>query len=340
MPKGIKITLIIFLSLIIALLCFVGVYRYFPWNRSFFEVADEEFAIPGLDDGFVPQGFTQISGYNKYLISGYMDDGSPSRFYVIDGEKKQVEKYVTLNIDGEKKYDGHAGGVASYGNTLWTVSMADDSKGYAFAFKASDVISAQDKEEIVIQDYFETYNNADCVFVKDNMLWVGEFYREKSHKTDEAHVKTTRTGDTHRAMAYAFEIDESYRGGVKNQFPEKALSLKNLCQGIDVTPDGKFVMTSSFSLSDSTIYYFEDVLSQDSEATTQIGLTEIPMWFLDDEALIYSEKIPCMAEEIVVKDGRVYILFESACNKYKLVTRTRIDAVYSIPLTHLEKQKN
>ena len=337
MPKGIKIALIIFLTVIILLCCAVGVYYFFPWHRKFFNNADEEFAIPGLEDGFVPQGFTEIEGYDKYLISGYMDDGSPSRFYVIDATTKKVDKYITLKIDSEKKYDGHAGGVASYGNVLWTVSQADDEKGYAFCFNAVDVINADDGESVIIRDYFETYNNADCVFVQEDMLWVGEFYREKSHETDEEHIHTTRKNDTHHAIAYGFTIDQSYKGGVKNKFPEKALSLKNLCQGLAVTAEGKFVMTSSYSISNSTIYYFDNVLAQSKHGTTKIGLREVPMWFLDDEALIYSEEIPSMAEEIMIKEGRVYILFESACNKYKLANRTRVDAVYSLPISYFEK---
>ena len=337
MLKGIKITIIVLCILVVLFGAVAGVYYWFPWHRNFFNNADKEFAIPGLADGFVPQGFTEIEGYNKYLISGYMDDGSPSRFYVVDIETKQVEKYVILKIDSGKNYDGHAGGVASYGSALWTVSMADNGKGYAFCFNAIDVINAENEDSIAIRDYFETYNNADCVFVQDDMLWVGEFYREKSHITDEEHIKTTSSGDVHKAMAYGFNIDISYKCGVKNKFPQKALSLKDLCQGIAVTAEGKFVMTSSYSISDSTIYYFNNVLEEENAATTKIGLTEIPMWYLDDNSLIYSEKIPSMAEEVVIRDDRVYILFESSCKKYKKVNRTRIDSVYSLPITYFEK---
>ena len=39
---------------------------------------------------------------------------------------------------------------------------------------------------------------------------------------------------------------------------------------------------------------------------------------------------PEMAEEIEFANGKLYVLFESAANKYKIVTRTRINHVFSI----------
>lgn len=339
MPKGIKVAIIVLLSIIIVLSATVCTYFFFPWHRGFFNHADEEFAIPGLDTDFVPQGFTELKGYNKYVISGYMNDGSPSRFYVIDQETKAVDKYITLKIQDTKMYNGHAGGVASYGSLLWTVSYAEDlDKGIVFCFDVSRVLAADNGEVVPIRDFFDPLNNADCVFVQDDMLWIGEFYRENSHETDEDHHKKTRTGDKHHALAYGYKISEKYNTGVINEeCPDKLLSIRDLCQGIDVTSDGKFVLSTSYSIPNSHLYYYNNVLEEEPHATARVGLSEVPMWYLDDNALINSVEIPSMAEEIVIKNGRVYILFESACKKYRLVNRTRLKSVYSIPLSYLEK---
>ena len=335
MTKRFKIFLSTVSIILVLILATVGVYFFWPWHKDFFNNADAEFEIPGLDEDFCPQGMTELVGYNKYLISGYMSEGGPSRYYVIDAETNSVEKYFTLNING-KKYDGHAGAVASYNSTIWTVSQ-EEGEGYAFRFMATDVINVTNGGEVVVRDYFKTLNNADFVFVDDGLLWIGEFYRAEKFETDENHHLTTRSGETNRAVCYAYEIDESYNYGLDNDFPVKALSIGDQCQGIAVTADGKFVLSTSYSIPDSHIYYYKDVLSEDQHSTIRVGLKDVPLWYLDEEALINSIQIPAMSEELFVKNDRVYLLFESACKKYKFFNRVRIDSVYSFALTYLEQ---
>ena len=335
MAKGWKITISIISIVLILILVTLLVYYFFPWHKKFFNNADEEFSIPGLDEKFVPQGMTELEGYNKYLVSGYMSDGEPSRYYLIDAETNNIEKYVILNING-KKYNGHAGGVASYGSTIWTTSE-EDGKGYAFRFLANDLISADNGSEVVIRDYFETYNNADFVFVNNDTLWVGEFYRKDKFETDQDHHLETRSGEANTGLIYGFDIDESKKCAVSNTFPSKVISVRAQCQGVAVTDDGNFILSTSYSISDSVIYYYEDILSEEAHGTYRLGLDNIPLWYIDNDALIKSTKIPSMSEEILVKNDRVYILFESACKKYKLFNRTRISSVYSVPVSYFDK---
>jgi len=337
MARGWKVTIGIISGLLIAVIITASVYYFWPWHRNFFNNADEEFSIPGLDTSFCPQGMTEIEGQNKYLISGYMDDGSPSRFYVVNAETKEVEKFFTLNIDGHK-YNGHAGGVASHGSLLWTFSK-EDSKGYAFRFKVNDVLKVVNGGEITIgsYNYFDTWNGADFAFTLDGVLWVGEFYRDDNYLTDTEHHVKTRSGETNPAIIYGFDIDESRNTGVKSKTPTKAISIRGLCQGIAVTSDGNFVMSTSYSLPNSTIYYYKNVLSEEAHDTLKIGLNSLPLWYLDDQALINSVEIPSMAEELFIKNNRAYILFESACKKYKYYNRTRIKSVYSLPISFFEK---
>ena len=53
---------------------------------------------------------------------------------------------------------------------------------------------------------------------------------------------------------------------------------------------------------------------------------------LDANAEVSRLKAPCMTEEIELVDGRVYVLFENACKKYKAFTRTRLYNVYSLDI--------
>lgn len=354
MKMGVKITISIIASLLAVILIFLGVYYLWPWNRNFFNNADKEFSIPGLDTKFCPQGMTTFDDDpNKYLISGYMTDGSPSRFYLIDGDTNSIIKYVTLNIDG-LDFCGHVGGVTSHGDNIWTVCTVDGA-GYGFRFTLSDLNKTTPGGEINITqnaDVFNTYNGADFVFVYDNYLWVGEFYKAKKYETPKRHRLVTPSGETNTAVVMGFQLasSDSYSYGLATSssynwkpIPQKALSIRGLCQGIAVTSDGKFVLSTSWSLADSHIYLYENVFDEEP-AKLEFGAFEgsqaIDLWYLDNDSLINSIKAPSMSEEIIVKNNRVYVLFESACKKYRAYNRKRLRNVYSLSLNYLENEKN
>ena len=61
----------------------------------------------------------------------------------------------------------------------------------------------------------------------------------------------------------------------------------------------------------------------------------MPLYFLDSENMRGKLTAPCMSEEIAVREGRLYILFESKANQYKLFTRVRMSRVQSVALEDL-----
>lgn len=335
MKKGWKITISITASVLALLLIAISIYFWWPWNRDFYNIVSKEFDIPGLDTSFVPQGMTRVESTNEYIIGGHMSDNGPSRYYVIDGETKQVKKYFTLDLNG-KAFDGHAGGVASAGDTIWTVSPIEGT-GYCFRFKYSDVQKVENGGSVIIKDYFETFNGASNVFVNNGILWVGEFYRNDNYLTEESHHLKTRSGEINYGLVFGFPIDETMKYGLYSKIPTKAISVRGLCQGLEMTKTGKFIMSTSYSIADSNIYYYKDVLNEEKHATYRLGLQNIDLWYLDNEALISTTVAPAMTEELVVYNDRVYILFESACKKYKLVNRDALKTVYSIAISDLEK---
>jgi len=330
MSKGWKITTIIIASILLIIFAAVGVYYLWPWNKKFFDNATKEFAIPGLDSAFVPQGMDKIEGQNKYIISGYMSDGTPSRYYIYDVENN-TSKYFMLKI-GKNYYTGHAGGVASAGVTLWTVG---DKK--CFRFSLNDVENVEDGGTINILDNFSTTNGCDFVFAHEGMLWIGEFYREGNYETELSHRIKTSSGEENPALVYGYVIDESMSNGLLTKVPKKLLSIRGLCQGISVDSKGNFVMSTSYSIPDSNIYYYKNVLKDECHTEITLGNYVLPVWFLDNNSLISTTNAPSMAEELVVDNDRVYILFESNAKKYRLFNRKRLKNVYSLPISALEK---
>lgn len=324
-------------SLLVLILGFLSVYFFWPWNRDFFNMSKEEFEIPGLGDNFVPQGLTTVGDTGNFLVSGYMTDKSPSRIYYVNGKTKEVIKYVTLKMsDSEADYIGHAGGVAFYGDSVW---VAGD--GYIHRLLFSDINRADNAEKIYMKAYMKTGNGADFVYAINDTLWVGEFYREKSYETSEQHHLKTTSGETNRAVAFGFVIDEGRNIGLQYKtydviVPTKALSLPDLVQGMTFSSDGKILLSTSWSLSDSVLKLYSNVFEKEAQGTVKYGYETVKLWYLDNNSLISNTRIPSMSEEIVSKNDIVYVLFESGCKKYRLVNRVSQKHVYSFPINSLK----
>lgn len=327
MSKAWKITISIISSILGLILIFLGVYYLWPWNKKFFENASVEFEIPGLDTKFTPQGLTTIDGTDKFLVGGYMSDGSPSRFYVINEGK--AEKYFTLTQD-DQDYNGHAGGIVSYGSTIWVVGDKN-----CFRFFLSAVNSCENEAKVEIIDSFKVNNGADFVFTNDGYLYIGEFYRAGKYETSSTHFLQTRSGETNPALVFGYKINEGKSLGLDEKTPSRALSIRGLVQGMAVS-NGKILMSCSYGLADSALYVYKDVFSEaPHNPNFALGNHTIKLWYLDDESLTNTINVPSMSEEIAIKNNRVYILFESAGKKYKIFNRKQLKNVYSLSLDNL-----
>lgn len=330
-----NITLIVVGSIILVITLFCLIYFCSPWNKDFFNKATKEFDIPGLDTKFCPQGMTYLDNSDEYIVGGYMTDNTPSRYYVVDPDGEV--KYFTLTINGED-FVGHSGGITSYQDSIWIVSK-DSEIGYCYHIYVSDVMAVANGGKVAVTGKFDTHNGADFVFNDNGTLWVGEFYKKGKYDTEESHFITTSSGEVNPAVVFGYTIDSSTDNGVKDNTPVMALSIRSLCQGIAVTEDGKFVLSTSYGLADSNLYMYDNVLAKSITETIKVGDTNVPLAILDDSVLLSTVNAPAMSEEIVIKDGKLYVLFESACNKYKLFNRVRVRNVYSLPLSVFDANK-
>jgi len=333
MSKGKKIAIIVPACIVLVVILAVLIYFCYPWNSEFFKNASKEFLIPGLNTSFVPQGLTKLDD-GRFMVGGYMSNGEPSRFYIID-DSGNVTKSFTLLLEGND-YKGHAGGVAYCNEALWVVE--GNNGEYCYRISMSDVDMVADGGKVNVIGRFNTNNGADCVWVDNDLLWVGEFYRKGNYETKNEHHIATRTSEVNPAVAYAYKINLNNSTGVENNIPVKALSMTGLVQGVAMTKGGKFVVSTSYSISDSNIYYYDNVLSENKHGEIDLNGEKIPLWFLDNKSLISKTNAPSMSEEIVVDDSKVYILFESNCSKYRLVNRKKLSNVYSLPLLYLENK--
>ena len=325
MTKKARISLIVVASVVAIIFVALMIYFFGARYPDFDKLAKKEFAIPGLDTSFVPQGLEYDSQNQIFLVSGYMSDNSASRIYVVDRATGQTLKYITLQKDGAD-YSTHFGGVAVYNDIVW---VAGDKE--LATFSLTDLISAQNAGKIALKSTIATGNGCDFVLTKGNQLIVGEFYRAGSYETPVAHHINTTNGKNY-ALAYIYNINESYPIGFASTVPAAVLSLPNQVQGMSFNKDGNIILSTSYSVPDSVIYTHQNVFANTTTQTINLFEQDIPLYVLDDNTLRAKLVAPAMAEEVVLVEDRVYVLFESACQKYKLVNRTRTTDVLSLDI--------
>lgn len=323
--KGKIIGLSVALVFCVALFVFLTVWFFGARYPSFSDNATEEAKIPGLKEGISPQGLCPVpenaEGY-LFAMSGYMIDGSPSRVYLIG---KDNSKYITVTHEG-KDVTTHFGGVTCTGEDLFIASAKN-----LLRVPLSAALGAENGGKIEADGSFQTdINVAYCYFDGDTQkLYAGEFYREKNYKTNEEH-HLTQNGETN----YAFIYEYSFANREIKELPDKAISVRALVQGVAVYGD-KITLSTSYGLADSMFYTYENILGDKASGTAKVKGADVPLYRLDSANLKSTLTAPCMSEEIFVRDGKLYVLFESLCNKYKYFVRTRIDDILSLPLSAL-----
>lgn len=279
------------LALIILTLGVLNIAKFVIYSE-YFSAKDNLCKNPGLSDGFVCQGICAVDDTDKILVSGYMKDKAPSRIYVTDTDDSSY--FVELSKSGEK-FTGHAGGISMNGDTVY---LADGSRLYSFPLDS--VINAKEGDTVEIGEGVQVNNSASFCYADENYVYVGEFHDGGKYVTD--HPYETAEG-THYAIVCRYTHDD-----LEN--PDKIYSIRDKAQGICFTPDGKVVLSTSYGLTDSHYYVYNEADARDSGEV----LDGAPVYYLDD--CKSDVKGPAMAEGLDYLDGRIITLTESASDKY------------------------
>lgn len=287
---------VILLLVLLHLLVTVFFFDYFNHSRG-------EFVIPGLDTAFVPQGFDHIEEAQRFLVSGYMADGTASRVYVCqeDGEAYSVR---LLHQDGSA-YAEHAGGICHNGEYVYVAGS-----GGVDVFSLTDVLAGRDARML---GKIETgYDMAYCSFYNGHLL-AGDFYYPGTYETPASHRITTPAGDANTGLMTVFCMDPAAELGI-DPAPVAALSTPGRVQGICFTDEDTLVLSTSYSIMPSQLTFY----TVDTTRSTTVELlgAEIPVYYLDSANMADQVTLPPMSEGLVCKDGRIYVMCESASNKY------------------------
>lgn len=335
-PVWVKIVIII-LSVILSLSALlVGAIAYFRLSvKDYYDYSEKAFVIPGLNSGFVPQGFCYDQSNEWFLTTGYMQNGSSSPIYIVDNSSKKTIKTVYLQDKDGKAYSGHCGGIAFYGDYVY---IANGTERCLYVFNYNQIKTANNNAKINALGTFSTkYSDSDyvapsCVEVYGNKLIVGEFYRKNSYPTLSSHHIETPSEDKNTALALEFTL---YNFGFNSTFginptPQKAYSLPSQVQGLTFYK-GNIFLSTSWGLTFSKILVYDG--SECETSTIKTFGTTLPLTYLDSSSLIKTITAPPMSEEMVILDNNLYIMNESASNKDIFGKFTGGKYCYSTPLS-------
>lgn len=330
MKKILKWLLRTLAGLLVLVLIAVGVFiaRDRILYADFYDVAEKGMKIPGLWNGHVSQGFDYYEERGVYLTCGYHKSGEASRVYILDGEE---EIRVDLKKENGKDYTGHTGGIDTYGPYIY-ITAADGCD----LFTVEDVFDGDGVATRV--GTVKTINDPAYCTIYGNQLYTGSFYDPGKYETPDDHHMTTPAGDENTAIMSVYTLDPE-TGKPVSEVPDFILSTTSQVQGMTFAGDNIMVLSSSYGLSTSLLRFYDLNQIEETDETLTVEGEAVPVLFLDSKSLIETVEAPPMAEEIVWKDEKIWVLTESACTKYWFGKLTTGSHVYGIPLPEIVAAK-
>ena len=283
---------------------------------DYYRNSEATFYIPGTNEGFIAQGIADDTKGNHFFVTGYMKNGSASPVYVVDKESGKLKKTVFAQTEDGSDFNGHCGGIEVYGDYVYIAGSADCC---LYVCRYNDVMNAEDggkvkligKVDLKVSD--DDKVRVSFVTKTEEGLIAGEFYRAGNYDTLESHWYKTAAGDLNKAMAVLVKFSETGEFGVEDA-PSAALSLPDQVQGLCVLGNSLYISTS-YGPAFSTIYRYDINAAKTDEKVTLLG-KELPLYVFDSAPQKSAKKIAPMSEELIAVGGKLYIMCESASDKY------------------------
>ncbi len=270
------------------------------------DYSSDAFEIPGLDEGFVPQGICYVEALDSYAISGYIK-GESSRIYLIAADSSEVKELVL------KDFTKHAGGIAAEGNDVWVCAGGSEKEGgFVYHLTVEAMELACDGEEIEFDGSFQTQVRASALCCDGNMLYVAEFYEKDDYPVNDGHNYADN-----KAWAVGYELtDEGFTYDGKQAQPDVILSIPEKVQGMAVTDEGNIIFSTSYGrFYDSTLHIYEPVSTWTKDEVNYNG-EAVSLYAADAGSLVSKVRMPTLMEGIDFEGGRLYVVFESGAQAY------------------------
>ena len=291
-----------------------------PQTAAFLKKAEPGFVIPGLAEGYIPQGVCYDDAHGCYLISGYFEDDTPSRLCLVRGDGVFL-KSVEVLTPGGKRSTGHFGGIAVFGDLIY---LANTDNLYILHLSALQEAEDCVRADVSLQTCLPATSGAE---VADGVLWLTQFHENsgKSAKAAET-VYTTKGGHKLYARADGYVLDPTAPWGIREAnlaqgvaYPDKAIAIPPEVQGMTFAPDGTLVFACSYGRTvRSFVLLYEDVTARRPDETLTMGNALVPLYecrLRDRKATVTAP--PMLQEVCVDPHGRLCFLSEAGAAKYR-----------------------
>ncbi|MCI8367221.1 MAG: hypothetical protein HFJ66_06420 [Eggerthellaceae bacterium] len=275
---------------------------------DFYKEMRQEFPIPDINHGFVPQDMAWLGGSQQWLFSGYVGDHGPSPVYRTAESGTDVVKFFVKNPDGSV-YDGHGGGITA--DDQFTFLTTED--GY-LVLNTQEVATAEPGSQVQAIAKVDLGIDPAFINIDKGTLYTGVFYYATDYPTPPEQHLTAPDGTQNHAVMYAFDADADGEFGYTN-VPSRVYSIPDRTQGVCINQEGQMLFSCSWGFQASSLpaYSLEGL---EPEGTYTAMGAEVPLYFMSATNKVSEFTAPPMSEGLVEKDGWVYYASESACNKY------------------------
>jgi len=264
--------------------------------------------IPGLNEGWVPQGLTYSEKHGLFFISNY-SAYEASCITVIDAGSGKLEKsLLLLDEDGEIE-SGHVGGLVVLGDSIFVSSI-----GRVLQYRLKDALPEKSVDAISPTKIIPTETRASFCTTYGDYLIVGEFARYsmlgKEFPTARNHHTKDRKGRKKYAWIEALPVEAI-------TLEPFVLSIRQKVQGASFIGDRIFLSVSYGRKKESLLAIYSNPIGDKphSNATAADG-KRIPLWFIDELNHLVTIKLPPLSEGITPYEQELAILFESGANKF------------------------
>ena len=280
---------------------------------NFENYTEMPFEVPGLEDGFIPQGICYVEELGMFAISGYMPNDEAgnkqnSRIYLVNPDTNKSKMFI---ID---KFTGHAGGIASNGKDIWVSSGGSSTTNGKIYHFTTDMFSGESGSSVKYDGYFSVPVKGSVLYCDDNKLWVCEFYNndKDSNKVNKEH----HYGSNHAwACGYDLPLDVDY-SAKETKVPDVVLSIPDKVQGMSITADGEVIFSTSYGRRNNSKMHIFDPYTEWDTKTVNVFDTNVTLYVAKKKNRVIRFKMPTLMEGIDYHDGKLYIIYESGAKTY------------------------
>ncbi len=288
---------------------------------DFFKHFRQSFLIPGLFEGIIPQGCCYDAVGDRFLISGYYEDGKfPSMIMVVDAEdNKFIGAYPLKNTIGDD-YLGHAGGIAVSESNVYLTS-----DGICYTFPISKLDGLSNGSHIQFDGKFKLNTAGSFACIYNDTLWIGDFVESDDKERESvSRITTLDSGETFYAYCEGYNLTdglpstERINSSSDGYIPDYFLAIPEQVQGMALTKTHKIIFSTSYGRkNNSVIYIFDDIFSENKVGTVTIDGHSIDLLACSNNKLNKKIIAPPMAEGLANHPDGIFLIFESGASKYR-----------------------